>query len=58
MFSDQSFKSALVAVLALGYPPWAIIRRDHALILTSMTIPGEESFVRFGAGRLASQPYS
>jgi hypothetical protein len=40
MFSDQSFKSALVAVLALGYSPSVIIRRDHALLFNKYDNPG------------------
>jgi hypothetical protein len=40
MFSNQSFKSALVAVLALDYPPSVIIRRGHALIFNRYDKPG------------------
>jgi hypothetical protein len=40
MVSYQSFKSALVAVLALDYPPSVFIRSDHAFIFNSYDNPG------------------
>jgi hypothetical protein len=40
MVSNQSFKSAVVAVLALDYPTSIIIRRGHALIFNRYDKPG------------------
>jgi hypothetical protein len=40
MVSNQSFKSALVAVLALDYPPSIFIRSDHAFIFNKYDNPG------------------
>jgi len=42
MFSDQGFKSAVVAVLALDYQTFVIIRRDHAPIFNGFDHPQRE----------------
>ena len=40
MCSNQFFKSAGVALLALDYPTLVLIRRDHALFFTGSDNPG------------------